>query len=185
MAMINLLPPIAKKEIAAGRANRLLLRYLLLFIGLAVLMVAIIGFVYWFLHNTNDAEQRKKADSESSSQQLMSRQQDVAAFKADLATAKQILDKQIDYSDIILRVAGAIPAGVIISDLTLSPEVIGTPTKITAQARSESSLHAFKAILNRSSYFEEVFYDTVTKQEGDYPYSVVLTVTFKQELLDE
>lgn len=182
--MINLLPQAAKKELAAGRANRLLLRYLLMFLGLAIIMLAIIFVVYLFLRNTNDAEVQKKAETEATSQQLLSRQQDVIAFKSDLATAKQILDKQINYSTIILRVADTIPDGVVISDIALSPEAIGTPTKVNAQAKSESRLKALKDSFNASPYFENAFYDSVTKQTGEYPYSAVLTVTLKQELIN-
>lgn len=184
-AMINLLPPDAKKELAAGRANRLLLRYLLLFLGLAVLMIATIGGVYLFLNNTKLSEERKQAESEASSGQLASRQREIANFRSDLATAKQILDKQINYSSIILRVAEGIPNGVIISDITLSPDAIGTPTKLNAQAKSERHLQSFKDALNRSKYFENAYYDTVSKQAGDYAYRAILTVTFKPELIDD
>lgn len=181
--MINLLPADAKREIAAGRANRLLLRYLILFIALALVLVAAIGLVYMFLQNTYASEQDKKQESENSSRQLLARRQEVEAFRSDLATAKQILDKQINYSSIILRVAGAIPDGVVISDITLDPKTIGTPTKLNAEARSEARLKALKDSLNSSPYFDDVYYDSVTKQSGKYPYAAILTVTFKQELL--
>lgn len=183
--MINLLPPQAKKELIAGRTNRLLLRYLLMLLAIAVITVAILAGVFVVLYNTKATEEEKLSASESSSQQLINRQQEVAAFKSDLATAKQILDKRVDYSKIILRVAAVIPDGVTISDVTLSPSSLGTPTKMNAKAKSEQHLKRLKDSLNKSKYFENAYYDTVSKESGAYPYSAVLTVTFKQELINE
>lgn len=186
--MINLMPPEAKKELAAGRANRLLLRYLLLFAGLAVLIMVAIGFVYLFMSNTKATAIRQKEESENSARQLLAQQADITAFRSDLATAKQILDKQVNYSSIVLRVAGVIPDGVVINSLSLDPSTIGTSTSLEAQARSEDHLKRLKDALNASSYFTEAYYQTVTKAEGSesgYGYNAILNVTFTQELLDE
>ncbi len=181
--MINLLPPDAKKELAAGRANRLLLRYLLLFLGLAVVMIGVIALVYWFLQTVNNTEVEKMNASETATRQLVAQQQEVDAFKSDLATAKQILDKQIDYSSILVRLAGKVPSGVNITQITLDSATIGTPAKITAESRSERQLIELKNSLANSGYFTEVYYDTITRQEGRYPFTSTLTVTFNQELL--
>ncbi len=184
--MINLMPPRAKKELAAGRANRLLLRYLLLFLGLTVLIIAAMGFVYLFLTSTKDSAIERKTEAENSARELLAQQAEIDSFRSDLATAKQILDKQVDYSDIILRVADVVPSGVVISSFTLDPETIGTPTTLEAEAKSEDHLERFKDALNASQYFSNAYYQTVSKQtESEYEYSATLNVTFNTELLDD
>lgn len=183
--MINLLPPKAKKELRAGRANRLLLRYLLLLAGFAIILLMVTGFVYLYLQSIANAEKQKMADIESSSQELLARESDIQQFQSNLATAKQILSKQTNYSAVLLRVAQVIPSGVTLNSLTLDRTLAGTPVKLEVQATSETRLQAFKNALNESEYFDQAYYDNVVRQEGEYQYSTTLTVTFKQELFNE
>lgn len=187
--MINLLPIDDKKEILAGRSNRLLVRYILLFLALAVFMILSLVAVYIYLSNTKSVAEANIASNENDSRELLAKQQEVNAFKSDLATAKQILDKQVNYSSIILKAAGVIPSGIIIDNLTLDPETIGTPTKFNARAKSEQAAIRFKDALNKSPYFENAYFDTISTEESEsnsgYAYSVIMTVTFTRELLND
>lgn len=184
--MINLLPVQYKKEIVAGRSNRLLVRYLLLFLALGVVMILVMVAVYFYLGSTKATAEKNIASNEADSLELQTKQQAVNEFKSDLATAKQILDQQIDYSSIILKVAGTIPDNVVIDNLSLDPETIGTPTKLNARAKSEQAAIYLKDALNRSPHFSDAYFDSISRAEdSDYPYTVLMTVTFNEELLDD
>lgn len=184
--MINLLPEFEKREIRAGISNRLLVRYLLLFLALAVFMVLSMVAVYFYLVNTKSVAQDNIASNEADSRELTAKLQDVNAFRSDLATAKQILDKQVNYSAMILRFARSMPSGVVVDTLSLDPETLGQPTKINARTKSEQAAINLKDTLNRSPYFEDAYFDTISRAEGgDYPYSVTMSVTFTKELLDD
>ena len=183
--MINLLPPQAKKELRAGRANRLLLRYLILLGVFAVVLLLITGFVYLYLDNIAKAERQRQADTEASSREILSRADEIQSFQSNLSTAKQILSNQTNYSAVLMRTAQVIPDGVTLNSLTLDRSLAGTPVKLDIQAVSETRLQAFKDALNESEYFSNAYYENVVRQTGEYQYSTTLTVTFKQELFDE
>lgn len=184
--MINLLPEYDKREIKAGITNRLLVRYLSMFLGLAVFMMLALVAVYFYLSNTKVAAEDNIARNQADSLELTAKQKEVNDFKSDLATAKQILDKQVNYSTIILRFASTIPSGVVVDNLALDPETIDQPTKINARTKTEQAAINLKNALNRSPYFDDAYFDTITRTEDDdYPYTVTMSVTFTQELLDE
>lgn len=183
--MINLLPPHAKKELAAGRANRLLLRYHILFSLLALATLLILVFFYLHLRGAQQSYQATVDANIQKSGHMAASQKEVAEFRANLATARQILDKQINYSAVALRVASVIPPGVILGQLTLDPETINQPVKLNAQARDEQAVQSLKDALNNSAYFSDAYYDTVSRDaaSSNYPFSITMTVTFTQELL--
>lgn len=184
--MINLLPDFDKREIRAGISNRLLVRYLSMFLGLAVFMLLALIAVYFYLANTKSVAEDNISRNEVDSRELTVKQQEVNSFKSDLATAKQILDKQVNYSSIILRFASSIPSGVVVDNLALDAETIGQPTKINARTKSEQAAINLKDSLNRSSYFKDAYFDTISRtDDDDYPYSVTMSVTFTPELLND
>jgi len=184
--MINLLPLNEKKLIRAGRANRLLIRYVLLILALMVGLTAVFSFVWLYLRNTEQSAQRKIAESEASSKQLQSTVSQIESFKSNLSSANQILAKRIDYSGIILRYASTIPSGVIIDTMTLSPTIAGEPTELVAQAKDAATVIKLKDSLNDSPYFSDAYFTEVSRNaEGPYQYTIRLSVTIKQELLDD
>lgn len=186
--MINLLPTREKREILAGRTNRLLVRYIILLAIVIVLMVIAFIFVGLYLENTRSANQAKIEQNEANSQQLIAKQKAINEFRTNLQTAKTILDKQVNYSAIILKVASTIPPGVIIDQLTLDRSTLGTPATLTAHAKDEKAVLALKDALNKSSYYSNAYFNNIAKPSdtsSDYPYQVTMTVTPTQELLKD
>lgn len=183
--MINLLPPESKKQLAAGRANRLLLRYLVLFLSLAILTMVIFAAVFLHLRGSKQFHQNTVESNAQRAVSMAKSQKEVAEFRTNLATAKNILGKQINYSSIALKVANSIPGGVILDQLTLDSEAINQPTKLNARAASEDAVRTLKESLNSSPYFSDAHYDTVSRALSDdrYPFEVTMTVTFTEELL--
>lgn len=186
--MINLLPTQEKREILAGRTNRLLVRYIVLLAIVTGLMVIAFAFVWLYLDNTRSANQAKIDQYEASSHQLATEQQAINAFRSNLQTAKTILDKQVNYSSIILRIAQTIPSGVVIDQLSLDPKTLGTPTTLTVRAQSEAAVLALKTALTSSPYYSNAHFDTIALPDSStnkYPYQVTMTVTLTRELLND
>ncbi len=183
--MINLLPTSEKREILAGRTNRLLVRYIFLLIVVMVMTLAAFGFVWYYLETTRSTSQAKIEENEANTRQLLSQKQAIAEFKTNLKTAKTVLDKQVSYSTIVLRVASTIPDGVVLNQLTLDPTTVGKPTVITARARTEAALLKFKDVFAGSPYYSDAQFGTITNTEvssDKYPYQITMTVTFTKEL---
>lgn len=184
--MISLLPPDDKAEIRAGRVNRLLARYLVLFVVLMVVLFAELGVAYYVLHSTKAKDDASIASSQASSAQLVKQKQEVTQFSSDLATAKQILDKQINYSTILLRIAAIMPSGTVLEQITIDPSTVNKPTTMVVGATSEASAIALKVSMTSSPYFSDTHFTTLTLAPSDttgHPYTANITTTFTPEML--
>lgn len=182
--MINLLPRREKRELYAGRTNALLVRYSVLTVVAIVMVLAALGIMYVYLTGVKQQSEQRIAASEQDGRELLAKQQEITAFQSDLATAKQILDKQINYSSVILRFSSALPPGVVMDQLQLDPATFGTPTPLNVKARSDQVVVDLKNRLNASEYFADAHIDSITHgDEAGYPVSATLTVTLKKEML--
>ena len=188
MEMINLLPDEDKKEIRAGRANNILVRYVIATLCVLVLIGIELAGAYYYISYSSQQANEAIAENEAKSKDLLEKQNKVATFRKNLATTKQILDKQVDYTELILRVASVIPSGVVLDKLDLDSTTFDTPTTVDLRAKDESSLSALKQSLNDSSYFSNVHFNTIsisTNSDTKYPYQVNLSLTYTRELTNE
>lgn len=183
--MINLLPRQELRELYAGRTNSLLVRYNILMLSVAVLIILILLGVYFYLGMIQGNAEARIASSQSEHQALVQPEQEISSFRSNLATARQILDKRVDYSTVILRVSSAIPSGITLDNLALDPSTFGTPTEMSVQASSENSILNLKNALNSSKYFSDAHINTISKSDGENSrgYTGSLTVTFTEELI--
>ena len=186
--MINLLPNDQKKEIRAGRANRLLAAYsILTFITVLVLVGIMAGA--WFLLDSIRQDAQAEIDASNASNASLAK--DVAAveeFKANLSVAKEILSKEVNYSTIILRYAGTIPSGAIIDHIDLDPSVVGKPSTFTAKVNTPDSALRLKEALSESAYFDNVHFTQIQTDpvpNGPYAYTVIFDLTINKDLLAE
>ena len=188
VAMINLLPETYKKEILAGRSNLLLVRYCVLSLAVTVATVGIIAGVWLMIDRVKDISQQTIIDNEKNSFQLSAKQAEVTEFHTNLKTAKSILDKQIDYSSVALRVASTIPSGVVIDQLSLDPSTFDKPTTMVAHARSENTALELKKAFSDSKYYSDVHFNSISRGDdgsGEYPFTVNLGLTIKKSILYE
>ena len=183
--MINLLPREDKREVYAGRSNSLLVRYVFLMLAVIAVIILMLVGVYVYLGIIKSNAQTRITSSQSEHQALVKSEQEINTFRSNLATAQQILDKRVDYSAVILRVAAAIPDGIVLDNLALDPSTFGTPTEISVNADSEQAILNMKNTFNQSRYFSDAHINTISKSEteGGSAYMGTLTVTFSKELL--
>ena len=182
--MINLLPIDDKLIIRAGRANRLLVRYVLLTLSLIVLIFIIFAAVWIQLTLTESGAKQKITESEEATKNLSSEVASISEFEKNLASSKQVLSKQVNYSEILLKFASTIPSNTVIDSITLSPELVGKPTSFIAQVKDASTAIKLKDSLQKSPYFSDVYFENLTsKDESKYGYSVTMNVTINKELL--
>lgn len=186
--MINLLPDTDKREIRAGRANHLLVRYTAIMAVVVIVMVVEFVLAYFYMQHIKDSAQSTITDNQTRGQEIKKKEQEISEFRGNLATSKQILDKQVDYSAITLEISSLIPRGVVLEQLAINPASFGTTTAITARTTNESTARNLKSSLEKSAYFSDVKFNTITRsQSGDtaYPYTAILSVTFNKELLNK
>lgn len=184
--MINLLPANNKKEIRAGRANVLLIRYVFLTLLAVGVLAASFGIVYLLFAREHSIAESKITDNNKVEASYAADKKEAQQFTQNLAIAKQLLDKKINYTDILFKLAASVPAGSVINDISLDPTTVDTPTTITAMSANSDSAIALRNSLLNSPIFSDTHFDSITKKEtpvGPYNYDVTFNVTFKKEAI--
>lgn len=185
--MINVLPVETKRQLRAARSNVVLLRY-------TILLAMVVGFlaigtiaVYFVMNNVKANAENTTLENQSQISNFTNVQAEASEFRANLATAKTILDNEVIYSDTVLAIAQVIPSGVVIESLSLDANSFGSPMSISARAVSYDRAITLKDTLENSSVFSNVHFITVSggsdESDGDedssgrYPYTVALSAT--------
>jgi Tfp pilus assembly protein PilN len=180
--MINLLPTEEKRQLRAARSNTLLIRYNFFLIGTVAFMGLAVAVTYLYLNTTEASAQRTIQTNASRVTQYASIEAQAQQFKLHLATAKQILDNEVTYSNVILEIAQLIPSGVILQNLSLDSQTFGSATTLIAEAKDYTSALALKESFSKSPLFSDVHFQSITSgnAQGDYPITVNLDVTIQK-----
>lgn len=182
--MINLLPPEERRQLVASRTNSLLLRYNFFMIGVLAFVGLAIGVTYVYLSTTQATAEKQVADNQSRVSNYKEVQQQEATFKANLSTAKEILDKEVVYTKAILKIASLIPNGVVIQGLNLNPQAFGVETSLAFQAKSIDDALNLKKVFENSDVFTNVHFQNLEDKGGseEYPVAVNLNVTIDKKI---
>ncbi len=146
--MINLLPDETKKQLKAAHSNVVISRYLLFAsIGTGFLILACaVSFI--FIENSHPS---LSSDNGKSNEILVSSAQNqLNTLNLNISTAKNILDQQINYSDVISGIAAALPAGMILDSLSISNNSSGAPVTLLISARSADNIEQLKSNFSTS-----------------------------------
>lgn len=188
--MINLLSDDKKREIRAGNANTIIRSYIFMTLAAFVLLGLLSGGVYFTLSVTRSDAQQRVLSNQSDIAKYQKIQNNATEFRSNLATAKQIMDKEIIYSGLILKIAKAVPRGVILNSLSLSPDTIGKPTTMKANAKSYDAALALKSSFEKQpELFSDVHFEDISNQgdetDSSYPISITLALTVNKAALND
>ena len=189
--MINLLSPERKRDIRAARVNVMLVRYCVMLMFLGVLVSAVYATGFWIVSNDEKATDARLASLASQTQVYTKVENQADTFRNNLAIAKSILSKETSYSDFLITLARDIPAGAVLTSLTVGDSSTATAsapksTTINIQARTTSyaKILELKNNLEQSPLFENVNIVSAATQEttnptgaeAHYPYTTTLNV---------
>lgn len=184
--MINLLPPQEKRQILAGQTNVILWRYCIVSLLLAALLFTITGGVYYIMTRAKADAETTIASSNQEAAKYQEVQQKVTEFTNNLTTAKTILDKEVRYSKIAIKIAQSLPSGIVLQSLSLDAKTFGTPTTLNALGKSYDDALRLKTSLEQSDAFQDVHLSSVAQASGentgDYPISITINVTIRPEV---
>lgn len=180
--MINLLPPGKKKQLRAGRANILLIRYIWLLVALLVLLVLFMVITYFFLVQSDQNAKNTIAENNQEAKQYSTVKAEADSFRTNLLTAKTILDNQIIYTKMATTISHDIPPGVSISSLSLDPSTLGKPMQMNAHVRDYAAAIALKKTLQQSKTFQDISFSSVSGASGG-GINVVINLTISKDVL--
>lgn len=183
--MINLLPPEYKQQVRAGQSNTLLLRYCIISMALALLLLGSGGAIYLIMNMFKSQAQSTIEYAKNQSAAYAESQQKADVFKNNLTLAKTILEKEVRYSNIILKIAQVLPNGVVLSSIQLDAKTFGKKTSLNALGRSYNDAIRLKTAFEKSPYFSDVRLSSVTENEDDnsgYSHLINIEVTISPEI---
>lgn len=183
--MINLLPNIIKQQIRAGRTNTVLVKYIIVLVLSVAFLASACYISYLFLTNSKTGAERLLAITQSKNTESTSITDQANAISASLATAKNILDQQVSYSNIITELAAVLPAGVILDSLSLTNSVIGTPIILKAHAKTADNVATLKANFQKSQLFSNYNMTSLTTSSDrttDYPVVINIGITINKSI---
>lgn len=182
--MINLLPPLEKKELRAARTNVLLLRYNFFLLGAVAFLGAATIITYIYLTTTKSNAEQAINENRAKESAYAATAAEAQQFRANLTTAKQILDHEVTYSKVIVNIAQILPSGVVLDNLNLDAQTFGTETVFNARAKNYDRALALKEAFEKSLMFSNVHFQSITTGDStnsSYPLSVSLSATIKKE----
>ena len=183
--MINLLPPQQKKQIKAGRANVILLRYIGILSSGVILLAILLSGTFLVLNMSRANTQDRVDVTNEKIAQYSATKTAAEQFRSDLATAKTILDKEVTYSKLIYKLADAVPSGVVLDSLDLNSKTLGAQTTLSAETKSyEDAIRLKTSFEQNKDLFSDVHFVSVTGGgSGTYPVKASLSVVIKKDAL--
>lgn len=189
--MINLISPEQKRTIRAARINVMLVHYAIALVSLGFLITSIYGLGFWLVSQEKAAVEAKLTSQTEQSRAYRAVEKEADAFRDNLKVAKAILSKEISYSDFLITLAGDLPNGAVVTNLSLGGAT-ATKSGMTLDARTNSYAKALelKSKLEESVLFEDVSITSATRPENianlggleaRYPYEVSYNVKLSKQ----
>jgi Tfp pilus assembly protein PilN len=134
--MINLMPPEIKKSYYYAEKNDKLIKLVLLLI-IGLLGVGIIGTYGWVsLHRSINSQKQNVAYLQTNLQKnnLVATENQVTTISNDFSLVVKVLSQEVVFSKLLTQMAGALPSGVNLTNLTINNTTSGSGLDITAEA---------------------------------------------------
>ena len=175
--MINLLPDETKQEIRAARTNITLINYMI-FLGLAlVFLVLACSTTYLLLLNSEETNEKNAAANQSKITPYSSVEAQANALTGSLATAKNVLDQSVSYSNVIIGIAAALPAGTTLDSLSLNNGTFGVPITLKMHSNSSDVTKLEKNFNSNTALFSGYKLQPVGQHDSSgYPITISITI---------
>ncbi len=180
--MINLLPEENKRNIRAARTNIILLRYNFITLAAVGLLFSFCGIFYFILSSNQASAHDRSQQNESMAASYSEVKQKAEAYRSDLQTAKIILDREVNYTNVVFEITKLLPSGVILDGINLTAADFGKQISFSSHAKSYDHVIELKEKLQKSTlfsnvYFQDIVNTTTGSNETKSPYPIAVTVS--------
>lgn len=150
--MINLLPPAVKEERKYGRLNRFMVKQV---IGLGIIGALAVGFMMsglQFIKNDETLINEAITSKQTEYEPLKAFEDQAKELNADVKTIQQLFERELKFSELLVKIATAIPDSARLTSLSLA-EGDTAPLSITAIVDSQESAAVLRKSLVESDTF--------------------------------
>jgi len=182
--MINLLPDETKKQLRAGRANILMIKFIIL-LGIAVVFLSLACVAVYIFLASNKAANENSAKTGQTNNLTTSVNQQAETLRTNLASVKSVLDQQISYSKIIMGIGAVLPIGTVLDTLVLNSDSLNSPITLSVKAKLNSDEPKLKANFDKNNLFSGYKLGTIKTDATDisgYPITISISVTINKGL---
>lgn len=171
-----------KKSLKAARANSILLRYIYVLLASAIFLGLLAFGVYMINLSTKQKIDDTLKDLKVQSVQSGDADTKYQALKSQVNSAKTVFDSEIKYSNILTKLAAALPEGVILEKISLNQADFTKSTNLSFYAKSSDLTNTLHSKLLASGLFSNV---TMGKSEAsfiaeDYSIKISIDVVFNK-----
>lgn len=187
--MINLLPPESKQQIQYGRRNTHLTRWIFAMViviaGIGVMTV--VGQLYINQNVKSLKTIATQAQTRMADQNLEATKKELTTLSGNLKTVVQILNKQLLFSKMFIKIGGVMPAGTAVSGVTLSTSDSAIDLAIGGIDKNAASQAFINVSDPKNGFFEKADLISVTctqvtaASDTKYPCSANIRVTLKND----
>ncbi len=182
--MINLLATNKKNEIRAARNNVLLMRYIWMLILAIVFILSVLYVSYNVLAQTKANNDILIESNDTKAGVYSTTKAQVDSLSSSLSETKTILDQEILYSKVLVKLGQQMPPGTIIDTLTLNQAAFaGTPVSVKVYAKTSNDVVTLRSQFQSSPLFSSVNFQSVVENGGGiegYPVSIDMTLTLNK-----
>jgi len=176
--MINLLANDRKNEIMAARTNIVIVRYSAIVLLAIMFTAGALVVSRSVLSSTMASADSLIATNDVKADVYSGTKQQVDTLSAQLDDAKTILDQEVRYSQVLVKIGQLMPEGTVLDGLDLSSASFnGTPMTIKAYARSASEASQLQSQFQGSALFSQVALQSTETSGGLDEYPVVVSMT--------
>lgn len=162
--MINLLPPENKKELRREENFKTTIIVGILVMVSLVCFSLILLSIKEFIAGEIKVQQilTSQKEAELATPQMQVLQENLTSFNKELSDLKSFYEKQFSYSLALERISSAIPSGIYLTNLSLSPSPKERQfsCNISGFSPDRDKLIELKERLEKESYFKEVVFPT-------------------------
>jgi Tfp pilus assembly protein PilN len=181
--MINLLSDERKDELKAARANTILVRYSVITLFAFAFITGALFVSYTVLESTMASAESRISANDVKSDVYVDTKKEVDGLSSKLTAARPLLDQEVRYSQLLVKLGQLMPAGTVLGDLTLTAaNFTGEAVELKAYAKSTAEAGTLQTQFQASPLFSQVTPKSIdTDQQVDgYPVTITMTVTFNK-----
>lgn len=176
--MINLLANGRKSEISAARTNIVIVRYTAIILLAIAFIAGVMAISYSVLQSTMASAEARIAANDTKASVYSTTKQQVDTLSAQLSETKTILNQEVRYSKVLVKIGQLMPKGTVLDSIDLSNAAFnGTPITIKAYARSAAEGSALQSQFQSSPLFSQVTLQGTQTTGGIDGYPVVISLT--------
>lgn len=185
--MINLMPPAVKEDIRYARLNVLLVQYCILAALVSLGLVATMFFGLTLLNNDEQLIKDAISQREKTLENLKADEDRARELSGQITTISGLLNKELDYSEVITQIGGLIPQGATLQALNLQQTIKQEPLSLTVSVDNQEKAAVVQQNFENSPLFAGADIQSITpatRSEGGaiLSYTVALVVSYTGEV---